>query len=346
MNHTAVAFTHFLNQAVATESSEEQMLAVKECGTSLVHGMLGPLREQTLSALDDEFARGHSNIRRLRTIEFCSAVLFDKPSLPASDSGRHEFLWIFAVPFTVTFTPEALGNAANSLNKTVDASAILSELENSGYFNQSGALRASSALFKREDLQALGPRTITDLFLKSEIARHDYVQPIPLVLDPELDAYRTVTLFMLTACRLPAGQLSVFNREIPWPREFLEAVVGASLNSQGMTVESVKSGMPRSLSDLLFRCHGPAAQELLSNLENSLKAYGPVPVSIQFETPGYAEIVGELEDGTVFTLIPPFSYFETDGELVAVVKQLCEQAGLPFKAGVRSILHKASSALH
>jgi hypothetical protein len=341
-------FLYHLDEAATTRSGARQMGAIKACFEAL-HTEMVHSEERFDGLVEKALEESRGDLRRQRTLEFCASAIYDKIPLPLEEGGFPEFLWLFAVPFTVTFAPEALSQHLSFKSQIIDAQALIGELDAIGYCNPHGILRASTKLFKREDLQVMGPRKLARLVLQAEQTGEDRLEPLPLMLDPELDAYRSVTMFMLVSCRLPVGTSSMFNRSVGWPAETFARVVQASMVSQGVKVESVVSHIPHTITEMHLRCNGPAVLELQANLSNSLEAYGKVEVSVRFDASGYAEIVGKLPEGGEdehVILIPPFTYFEADSEVVRVVENMCEDLGLPFAGGVFSSRHAVAGALH
>ena len=319
-----------LDQALHAKSRKELLDAVSDCVQSIIDALGGSQREQAHIELDAAFSACNTDIRRRRLLEFCLSPIYDKPPLPSSSTTENEFLWLFAIPFVVTFSPEALKHPVLFSNQVVDAGAILTELAETGYMNCEGSLRSTARLFKREDLQVLGPRKLAGLFVHAEMTQDDVMEPLPLMLDPDMDAYRSVTLFMLAASRLPMGETRLYNQPDSWPAETMARVIQASLAAQDIDVESVVSLPPHSLPEMLLRFSGPAAHELRANLENAKKEYEGVQVVVRTTINGYAEINGCLPDGTEVVLIPAFSYFESNRELTGFIEQTCKELDMPF----------------
>ncbi|KWT98413.1 MULTISPECIES: hypothetical protein [unclassified Variovorax] len=347
MRSSRPEFLYHLDEAATARNGGRQMGAIKACYDALHTEMLHSA-DRFDGLVEKALEASKGDLRKLRTLEFCTSAIYDKIPLPAEDGSFPEFLWLFAVPFTVTFAPEALAQHVSFKGQVIDAQALISELDAIGYCNPHGILRASTKLFKREDLQVMGPRKLGQMVLQAEQSGEDRLEPLPLMLDSELDAYRSVTMFMLVSCRLPVGTTSLFNRNVPWPAETFARVVQASMVSQGVQVESVVSHIPHTITEMHLRCNGPALAELQANLGNGRKAYGNVEVGVRFDVSGYAEIVGKLpdEDDGHIILIPPFTYFEADSELLRVVEGMCAGIGLPFAGGRFSSRHAVAGALH
>jgi len=319
-----------LDRALQASTSEDLLQALGDCVQMLVDAFSTNERERARIELETAFAACSTDIRRRRLLEFCLAPVFDKPPLPCAEGAEGEFLWLFAIPFVVTFRPEALKTPILFRDEAVDAGAILSELQETGYMNREGALRASVRLFKREDLQVLGPPKLAGLFVHAELHKDDILEPLPLMFDPEMDAYRSVTLFLLAASRLPLGEHRLFQPAVPWPADTMGRVVQASLAAQGLAVESVESLPPQSIPEMLMRFSGAGARELRANLLNAKNEYAGVEVIVRTAVEGYAEVNGRLPDGTEIVLVPAFSYFESVKELGYFVRQTCEEFGMPF----------------
>ncbi|KWU24774.1 hypothetical protein [Burkholderia cenocepacia] len=319
-----------LDQAIQAKNRAELLESVGELVQSLIEALGGPNSDLAHAEVAQSLAACSTDIRRRRLLEFCLSPIFDKAPLPAAETADNEFLWIFAIPFVVTFSPEALRNPVVFSNQVVDAGAILGELQETGYMNSEGSLRSSVRLFKREDLQVLGPPKLAKLFVHAEVNQADVMEPLPLMLDPEMDAYRSVTLFMLAASRMPMGESRLYDRAVDWPAQTMARVVEASLQAQNIAVESVKSLPPHSIPEMLMRFSGPAAHELRANLENAKQEYPGVGVVVRTAIDGYAEVNGILPDGTEVVLIPAFSYFESNRELTLFIEQTCKELEMPF----------------
>jgi hypothetical protein len=346
MRGTAPAFLYFLDKAIVATKAAIQLEAVEDCISSLLHDMAGPLREQTQAVLAKELGQQPvQNMRRRRLLEFCASVVFDKTGLPREDGEFPEFLWHFAIPFTVTFAPDGLAQNEVLENCVVDVEAILAEAEHSGYLNPRSVLYASSRLFKREDLQYLGPRELSLMFLHAVLNNEDIAVPLPLMLDPQMDTYRSVTMVVLASARLPVGATTLFHPEQAWPAEEISRVVWASLLAQGVKVESVKGHAPARIHEVLSHSMNLFRDELSRNLAAAKAEQQVQAVGIRYFARGYAEIIGMLPCGTAAHLIPAFSFFETQDEVTNVVKAIAVATGLGF-FGAMTPAQSPSVALH
>lgn len=342
---TPPEFLKHLDSALRAESSELQLEAFARCSASLLDGIRGPDPAHATTSLETLLRQSGLDVRRHRSAQFCASLIFDKVNVPTTGDNP-ELLWLFAIPFLVTFPAAALNGPVTFQNNALDIDAILQAVGHSKVLQSSGQLMASSHLYKREDLQTLGPLTLSTQFREASLTGTDLPAPLPLRLDPELDAYRTVCMFVLAGIRVPAGTSVLFNTNAIWPKDAMEAIMRSSLAAQRIEVEAITSLPAQSLAGLHFRHKGPAAAELEQNLVHAKEAYGVHKVMVNFHISGYAELQGYLSDGSLVMLVPPFSFFEPELSLLSFVNKTCAKLGLQYGGPSLSFMRLSSSAVH
>lgn len=288
-------------------------------------------RKKTLDALDEAFENTRADIRRRRILELCAWPIFDKPSLPTGEQSLPEFLWIFALPFVVTLKASQLERPIVLEGEVLDADQLLAIVERSECLNKNASLRAFSTLVRREDLHASGPRNIATRFIEAELGMVEPPQPLPVIMDEEIESCRNVTLMVLCAARLTAGETSLFNRGQVWPAESVAALIKEGLLAQSVEVEAVTSLPPCSMAESLFHCSGAGLAELEYNLKEAQDTYGSLEVIIKHPMDGFAEINAMTQEGVEISLLPAFSFFEPKKELADCVRRICEKHTIGYK---------------
>lgn len=288
-------------------------------------------RKQGLDALDAFFAANNANLRRRRVAELCAWPIFDKPALPTEQDALPEFLWLFAIPFLVTFSAEQLTRPILLEGPVFDADALLTCVEESGALNDDGYIRAFSTMLRRDDLHAYGPRGLASTFVTAELGGDEVPQPLPLFMDEDLESHRTVVYFVPCAARLPAGTQHLINPNAVWCEQEAARVIREGLEMQGLELDNVRSLPPCSMAEIMFHCSGSGLAELESNLARAKQIYGELKVVIKYPMEGFAEINALNSDGQEIMLLPAFAFVEPQGELRQVVNAICEQHDITFK---------------
>lgn len=330
-------FERALDAALQAETAAQFMQAVRQ-GYDALYGMMVDdvrRRREGMAALEAFFAGTTANLRRRRIAELCAWPIFDKPALPQDAAELPEFLWLFAVPFLVTLEREQLAEPVMLTAEALDADELLAFVETSAALNRKASLRAFSTLLRREDIHAYGPRGLASAFVQAELGAPEVPQPLPLFMDAEVDAHRTVLYFVPCAARLPVGETELLDRSVEWTGEAAAAIVQRGLTGLGLRVERVVSQPPCSIAEALFHCTGLGATELETNLVEARRLYGPLDVIIKHPMDGFAEINGFNADGDEVVLLPAFPFFEPRSELADCVKAICEQNQMGFRGSHR-----------
>jgi hypothetical protein len=345
-NNKLPSFELALDEALQAPNAQHFMHSIRGGYTALYQDIVADprRRKRGLDALDAFFAATSANMRRRRIAELCAWPIFDKPSLPVESGALPEFLWLFAMPFVVTFSVEQLSRPVLLEGEVFDANALLGCVEESGALNTDAYLRAFSTLLRRDDLHAYGPRGLASTFVQAELGSDDVPQPLPLLMDEEVESHRTVVYFVPCAARLAVGARHLMNPAMPWCDQAAAEVVRAGLEQQGLEVDMVRSLPPCSMSEALFHCSGSGLAELESNLAEARKLYGELQVLIKHPMDGFAEINAMNNEGQEIVLLPAFAFVEPQGELQQCVRAICEQHDITFKGAFS--LPFASRLLH
>lgn len=338
-------FSQALNHALVAADAQEFMESVRGGYSALYRALMVQSRERQrqLEVLDNFFADNVHRPRLRRIAEVCAWPIFDKPSLPHEAGEAPEFLWLFALPFVVTFSQAQLSAPVFLEGEAVDANDLLAFTEQAGVLNAKARLRAFSTLFRRDDLHAYGPQGLARAFIDAELGGESVPQPLPLQLDPELESHRTVVYFAACAARLPVGESQLILKSPVWSSENPAHLVKQGLLQQGLGVEHVQSLPPCSMAEALFHCTGPGLAELESNLLEARRLYGELQVLIKHPMDGFAEINAVTDTGQEIMLLPSFAFFEPKQELQHCVKALCQQHQLGYKGAY--VLASQSSML-
>jgi hypothetical protein len=288
-------------------------------------------RKRGLDALDAFFAANNANVRRRRVAELCAWSIFDKPALPTEKDALPEFLWLFAMPFLVTFSAEQLTRPVLLEGPVFDADALLTCAEEAEVFNENGYIRAFSTMLRRDDLHAYGPRGLASTFVTAELGGDEVPQPLPLLMDEDIESHRTVVYFVPCAARLPAGTQHLINKDAVWCDQEAARIIREGLEMQGLELDNVRSLPPCPMSEIMLYCSGSGLAELESNLARAKQVYGELKVVIKYPMEGFAEINALNNEGQEIMLLPAFAFVEPQGELRQVVNAICEQHDIPFK---------------
>lgn len=326
-------FSLALEHALAATDAQEFMASVRGGYSALYQALLveHTQRQHQLDVLDNFLAQNTHRLRLRRIAEVCAWPIFDKPSLPHEKGEQPEFLWLFALPFVVTFSQAQLSQPVFLEGEAVDANDLLACAEQAGVLNSNARLRAFSTLFRREDLHAYGPQGMARAFIEAELGGEAVPQPLPLQLDPEMESHRTVVYYAMCAARLPLGEKQLILKSPVWSPENPAHLVKQGLLQQGLGVDHVQSLPPCSMAEALFHCTGAGLAELESNLLEARRLYGELQVLIKHPMDGFAEINALNDSGQEIMLLPSFAFFEPKQELQHCVKTLCSQHQMGYK---------------
>lgn len=326
-------FEAVVNQVLACETATEFMDQLRAGYQALYDALMQDTRQRkkALKLLEELFAATAAEPRRRRILELCSWPIFDKPALPLESPGLPEFIWVFALPFVVTFAPAQLPTPVVLDGDAFDPDAVLELLEASEAVSSKGHLRVFSTLFRKEDLHAYGPQNIAQFFVGAELGLTSPPQPLPVTFDRDIDCARSVPFFALCACRMQLGEKTLLNRDVVWSAAALEAEIFTGLQSRGLAVEAVHSLPPCSLAETLFQCAGPSLEAMERNLDEATKLYGELELIIRHPMDGLAEVNAFNAAGEEVVLQPPFSFFEPRLELRKTIAQYCERRRLGFR---------------
>ncbi len=297
-----------------------------------------------LDELDAALARLAGRPRAQRLLALCAWPLLDKPGVDVPTGEPPQFLWLFAVPFVVTFETGALAEPLVMPVESFDTGAFLMAMADSGVVNDAAELGALSNLFRREDLQAIGPRQLASEMVKAECGESHALHPLPLVLDESIESGRALTMFALCVARLPVTERQLFDRSMPWPADDMARQMHGWLRERGLPVQSVLSSAPCSLAEVQFLCKGAGVQELRRLIELGNAHYGLAALCLRFPLDGLVELYGLTRSGEEVLLAPPLGALGPREELAATVQHLARECGLEFK-GAFSLATPAGSAL-
>ncbi len=297
-----------------------------------------------LDELDAALAGLSGRPRAQRLLALCAWPLLDKPGVDVAAGEPPQFLWLFAVPFVVTFEAGALLEPLVLPNESFDAGAFLVALSDSGIVNDAAELGVLSNLFRREDLQAQGPRQLASEMVKAEAGEPHALHPLPLVLDESIESGRALTMFALCVARLPVTERQLFERSRPWPADDMARQMHGWLRERGLPVHSVLSSPPCSLAEVQFLCKGAGVLELRRLIELGEAHYGLASLCLRFPMDGLLELYGLTRSGEEVLLAPPLGALEPREELAATVQHLARERGLTFK-GAYSLATPAGTTL-
>lgn len=335
-----------LSDLAARPLAKESLSAFLEeiqVGVEQLHGFLqsGP---GGANALERTLAKLQSKPRHRRALELCAWPLFDKLSLPAEPGHPPAALRLFSLPVLVQFAnpaPEVVLFPGDFL----PTEKIIEALEAAGVLEPTAIVSGLTSLFSKEDLQSLGPLGLANVFFDAETSDNPQLpDPLPVVLDPEIESSRAVVLHVLLAARVPVDSPTIFALGAKWPISDLNKLVEQALLSVGIPVDHVQCLHSCTLGEASFRCAGPAIAELAAWLELGKLHYGISSAYLSLLAPGQAELVGVAGEDELL-LAPTFSYVEPPSALQQAVAALCEQQELSF-AGARATVLPTSEALH
>lgn len=352
MQHSLRASVESLGALTArplAAGSLAEFLSGIRAGTESLHALLTAPTEKTRAANIATFEAAVMALRNAprqrKALELCAWPLFDKPALPSAPGDQDHFLWLFTVPVLVQLPlpcPDLIILPGDALRTDL----VIEALEKSDCLNPAAVVSGLTSLFSREDLQALGPAGLAQTFVHAEQSEYPVLpEPLPLILDPDIESSRVVVLYVLLAARLPVGQRYLFEPNATWPSAKLEELVCSALDAEGLAIEKVTCLPGCSMSETQYRCAGPAIHEISRWISLGKEHYGLASVYAHIPAPGIAELVGVTEKGEELLLAPSFSFVEPVAALSAACRELCDSAGLPFTGAYASVL-QTSEALH
>lgn len=302
-------------------------------------------KQKFFEALTASNARADYSIRQKRIIELCAWPLFDKPSMAQEGPGLPEVLWIFCVPFVVTFEK---GDNLESLvlQPSPEAMrALMTALSNSGLVSRKGDLSTFQGLFTREDLHAYGPKNVAQLFLGAERGQNANFTPLPLRFDKEIESNRQATLFLICANKLPLGETQYFEETQPWLSKEAHVAITQAIEESGVKVAFVEAYTPTSPGEALLKCNRVGVREMEALLDVAVQEYQTRCVVVRHPMEGVAELYSCLGEDEELMLAPPFYIIEPACIFDKAVEKACEQKGLLFK-GAFSAAIPISAMLH
>lgn len=272
--------------------------------------------------------------------------IFDKPALPAEQPhGTQEFLWLFALPLLVKVKDSQLSSPV-CLDGISAGRPYLEALLGSGRLNSRGTISILPSFFTRDDIQRLGPIALGRAAIASQFETvGDDTKAGSVHFDEEIECARTVTLYLVGAARLPAGELRVIQPG-SWPADTFEHLTKNALTKAGIGVEAVKSFPPCTMAETLFKCTKIGYLEIRESLADARERYAVSSISLEFPAAGWAEVQGhssEMGDGPLM-LIPPFPFIEPPPELEKCVRTCCEELSVEF-TGAYQVAGPTSSVL-
>lgn len=333
---------------LAAESLAEFLRGIR-AGTNVLHALLtapsARARAETLTTLDAAVTALRNAPRQRKALELCAWPLFDKPALPREQGAPDQFLWLFTVPVLVQMPlpcPDVVVLPGDFLRTDL----LIQALECANCLNPAAVVSGLTSLFSREDLQALGPVGLAQTFLEAESVEEPCLpEPLPLILDPEIESARVVVLHVLLAARLPVGQHHLFEPEAEWPLVELETCVLDAFAAEGIPVDRVTCLPGCSMTEAQYRCAGPAVHEIARWISLGKLHYGLATAYLSIPAPGIAELVGVTPNGEELLLAPSFAFIEPVGALSSACRELCTRAGVDFTGAYVSAL-PTSEALH
>lgn len=318
---------------LAADNGSAFLAGVREGFESLYATLVAPGQQaQGVAALDEAFNQTVGAFRRRRVLEMCVWPVYDKPAIPAA-KGTEEFLWMFCLPFVVQFSQATAAAPVFVPDALFDGGAVLRAASCEAWFNPEARLSGFPTLLTREDLHLFGPRNLATLFVQAETGQDAPLQPLPLLLDAEIESARVTTFYMLAAARLPVGETTLLQQHGEWPAQALERYVMAGFAEHGIETERVTSLAPCSMAEALLRSTRVGACEVRAVLELAKVHYGITEVAVQYPLEGMAELVGTAGAEQSYVLCAPFAFIEPSAELQGCLSKVCQQLGLGFKGG-------------
>lgn len=258
--------------------------------------------------------------------------IFDKPALPlALPNGKQEFLWLFALPLLVKVKDSQLSCPVR-LEGVSAGEPYLEVLKSTGVLNARGVVSLLPSFFTRDDIQRLGPIALGRAAIASQFEMEGAEAKAGAVhFDDDIECARTVTLYLIGAARLPAGEKRVLQPG-DWPADTFENLTADVLTQAGIGVEAVKSFPPCTMAETLFKCTKIGYLEIRESLADARQRYAVSSITLEFPAAGWAEVQGhsvERGDGPLM-LIPPFPFIEPPPELEKCVRICCEELSVEF----------------
>jgi hypothetical protein len=288
-------------------------------------------QKRGLTLLSQAFAATRGDVRRRKILELCAWPILDKPAIATEAAVPTEFLWLFAVPFTVTLATVEDSYFVDCSGELFDGRAFLNEMNKSLSPDQAIALRVVPTLFSRDDFHRYGPQNIAKSLLDAE--QGDETLPVPnsIEVDREYPTNQCFSLFVLCAARCSVNVEAIFDEGSSWNAASLANHVLTGLRERKISVTKVEGHGPCPVMECLFRCSGVGFAELELNLRNAQSHYPGLEVYVQHPMEGFAEINAKLATGETVHLMPPFSYVEPKEELSLAIASICSHLGIPFQ---------------
>lgn len=339
------AILELTRKPLAAETAPEFFSAVRDSFDSLRGRLLSGRGSQAGLRALQKALNDCPGLRQRRVLNICCAPIFDKPALPAgAPDALPEFLWLFCLPFTVQFTTDQVRKGLTFPSECFDATAVLRRALQAGYFNDKAMLSGFPTLLARDDLAAMGPWNLATFFIEAEFGGKLTFTPPARQLDAEIESGRVLTLYMVAAARLTAGERQLFKEGAVWPAEDLARIVAEGLERNGFGVEKVTGHPATSVTESLLRCSQAGAHELQSVMELGKEHYGIKEVVLLQSLDGMADLTGIDEDGEEYVLCLPFSFAEPWSAVRQLGEMASQQAGLSFKSA--SLAIPTSSMTH
>lgn len=334
-----------VDEALAASDISEFMRGLKVAYGSL-HEVLLQSSPGSLGSYEAALSSAAASPRSKQVLQAAAWPIFDKPGLPAEDRNLPEFLWLFAVPFLVKFKEEQLSTPVALGSVRLD-DRVLTNMSNTTHrFNEKAVLTYFPTLFTREDLQKIGPVSLSTSAVQVELglATHEVLGG-DIFFDEHIESARATILYCVGIARLPIGERGLFEQSI-WPAQPFEEIIGSALSDAKLQVEKIQGFEPCSMVEALFKCSLAGYCEIKEVLLAAQLEYGVSSVTLELPTSGWAEIHGTQQgaEDEPLLLAPAFSFMEPTSELEKCVLSCCRELGLEFK-GSFSVAGPTSSML-
>lgn len=336
---------YYLNQALSASEFKPQLAALNACVTSSVAEMISssdnaaPMDELNLQLKLSKSAK----LRRLWTT--CLAAAIDAPRV--RKGNPNQITWLSAVPIVVTFADSNLGKSPSISLSATQTKQLVDTLKENHLSFANSVISVHPHLYPREvlerlDYMALARHIQAPLEHPLEKIEHPSVH-----LSQQTPCYRTRTLMLLLSSTCPPESSHPFCPDTSWISHEIEQTISNAMAHQNIHIQEVISAAPMPLFELLSQSFGVAEWEMEGNLINAKAQFGSAfSVCLRYYGAiGYAEIVGELPGGSLFPIVPLFSYFETESELIASIQRRCEPHQIPF-SGSRCARFSVSDVIH
>ncbi|MDO8416350.1 MAG: hypothetical protein Q7S87_09085 [Agitococcus sp.] len=322
-----------IEPAFIADDAAQFMAGVKHGYQTLRQQIVAAPRQKkgVKSVLTEAFAATKGDIRRRKILELCAWPIFDKPAIASAAAKPTEFLWLFAVPFTVTLAQSTESYAMDLSGELFDGSAFLAEMTKVLSPSDSVALRVVPTLFSRDDFHRYGPQNIAKSLMDAEEGFEALPIPYTIEVDAEYPTNQCFSFFVLCAARCSLGVTAIFAKQPQWQDALLADMVKSGLTDKGLNLVNVEGHAPCPIMECLFKCSGIGFVELELNLRCAQASYPGLEVFIQHPMEGFAEINAKLPTGDTIHLMPPFSYVEPPAELDIAIESICSYLSIPFQ---------------